>query len=35
MSIAYEQKAAAGLQQLGLTTAYDQLGPHHSERCGQ
>jgi hypothetical protein len=25
MSIAYEQKAALGLQELGLTTAYDQL----------
>ena len=25
MSIAYEQKAVSGLQQLGLTTAYDQL----------
>ena len=25
MSIAYEQKAALGLQELGLTIAYDQL----------
>ena len=35
MSIAYEQKAATGLQELGLSTAYAQHRQRQPERRGQ